>query len=253
MGYQAIGFANKFYTLWTITDECKSLGNGRIYKVTHYSYIKNISMDKGTAIAKYPNAILDDNLKGMTRSWNSKPQIIWETVDTYRFGKYKYEKLDEVDDPNYLAWYWNQIENGEHKDYISKVLATHGYNIRKWYTKIGKIKVENTYLVSPEDVKINREKIERINILENMKNNNQPIELNITRNPNWNGDYMDNNIKYHFQEVGENYYNEFCYYLPKLNGNQKRIKNKTILITDYTINRDDNDATVEILNFIIKK
>ena len=64
---------------------------------------------------------------------------------------------------------------------------------------------------------------------------------------------MDNNIKYHFQEVGENYYNEFCYYLPKLNGIQKRIKNKTILITDYTINRDDNDATVEILNFIIKK
>ena len=64
MGYQAIGFANKFYTLWTITDECKSLGNGRIYKVTHYCYIKNISMDKGTAITKYPNAIIvaDDDV-----------------------------------------------------------------------------------------------------------------------------------------------------------------------------------------------
>ena len=44
----AIGFANKFYTLWNITEETKSLGNGCNYVVTHYTYIKNISFDKET-------------------------------------------------------------------------------------------------------------------------------------------------------------------------------------------------------------
>ena len=45
MNTTAIGFANKFYTLWNITEETKSLGNGCNYVVTHYTYIKNISFD----------------------------------------------------------------------------------------------------------------------------------------------------------------------------------------------------------------
>lgn len=253
MEYQVIGFSNKYYTLWTITEEKVHYKNGVYRLVKNYTYVKNISFDKDKAFNAYPNASYDEELYGRRGSWRKTIKVIWESVDTYRFGKYKYMKFDEVDDPNYLAWYWNHIENGEHKDYISKVLTTHGYEIRKWYTKIGKMKIENTYLVSPEEVRINNEKIERIDKLENKKNNNQPIELNITRNPNENGDYMDNDIRYHFQEVGENYYDGFCYYLPKLNGKQKRIKNKTILINDYTINRDDNDATIEILNFMVKK
>lgn len=31
MNTYAIGFANKFYTLWSITEETKPLGNGRNY------------------------------------------------------------------------------------------------------------------------------------------------------------------------------------------------------------------------------
>ena len=68
MSITAIGFTNKFYTLWEITEETRPLGNGHNYVVTHYTYIKNISFDKETALAKYPNAIFDDSLRGKTRS-----------------------------------------------------------------------------------------------------------------------------------------------------------------------------------------
>ena len=74
MTVTAIGFANKFYTLWQISEETKPLGNGRSYVITHYTYVKNISFDKETALAKYPGATLNENLRGMTRSWDSAPK-----------------------------------------------------------------------------------------------------------------------------------------------------------------------------------
>ena len=52
MNTTAIGFTNKFYTLWNITEETKPLGNGCNYVVTNYTYIKNIYFDKETALAK---------------------------------------------------------------------------------------------------------------------------------------------------------------------------------------------------------
>ena len=69
MTVTAIGFANKFYTLWHITEETKPLGNGRSYVITNYTFIKNISFDKGVALSKYPEAIFDENLRGKTISW----------------------------------------------------------------------------------------------------------------------------------------------------------------------------------------
>ena len=88
----AIGFSNKYYTLWQIEEETRPLGNGCNYVVTHYYYIKNISFDKDKALAKYPNASLDENLRGKTASWSSRPKEVWTNVDVFRFGKYKFEK-----------------------------------------------------------------------------------------------------------------------------------------------------------------
>ena len=46
MTITAIGYTNKYYTLWQITKESKPLGNGHNYIIIHYNYIKNISYDK---------------------------------------------------------------------------------------------------------------------------------------------------------------------------------------------------------------
>ena len=60
----------------------------------------------------------------------------------------------------------------------------------------------------------------------------------------WQSEY-----KFKFKEGNEYYYKGYTYYLPVLNGKSKRIKNKTIVITDAIINGGD----IIINDFIVKK
>ena len=246
MTVTAIGFANKFYTLWQISEETKPLGNGRSYVITHYTYVKNISFDKETALAKYPGATINENLRGMTRSWDSAPKEVWDNVDTFRFGKYAYTKIADNTDTNYLEWYWNQVYS-DHKEYVGNVLKSRGYEIRTWGN-------DNQYLMSPEALE--NERIEEVNkneMLDILKANN-PIEISFDHNPGFDGCCRNRNVYYHFQEVKENYYQGWEYYLPVVNGKQKRIKNKNLIIKNYTYRTEDNgNITVEILDFDIVK
>ena len=241
----AIGFANKFYTLWNITEETKPLGNGCNYVVTHYTYIKNISFDKETALAKYPNATLDENLRGKTTSWSSQPKEVWTNVNCFRFGKYKYQVIDSTD-INYLEWYWDQLPLGDHKDYVSSYLEGLGYEIRSWDNG-------NQYLMSPEDLENEKENNKIVNSLEEKLNNREIIEFTPEYNPNIDGDIRVGDVIYHFNEIKENWYNGFEYYLPVVNGKQKRIKNKKLAITKYTYSITENVITINIKEFIINK
>ena len=244
----AIGFANKFYTLWQISEETKPLGNGRSYVITHYTYVKNISFDKETALAKYPGATLDENLRGMTRSWDSAPKEVWDNVDTFRFGKYAYTKIADNTDTNYIAWYWEQISN-EHKEYVGSVLKSRGYEIRTWGNDN-----DNQYLVSPEALENERmAEANKNTVLEVLKKNN-PFNISFDHNPSSYGICIIDDILYHFQQVHVNYYQGFEYYLPVVNGKQKRIKNKNLVIKNYTYRTEDNGlVVVEILDFDIVK
>lgn len=246
MNITAIGFANKFYTLWNITEETRPLGNGCNYVVTHYTYIKNISFDKETALAKYPNATLDENLRGKTASWSSQPKEVWDNVNCFRFGKYKYQVIDSTD-VNYLEWYWDQLPLGVHKDYVSSYLEGLGYEIRSWGDG-------HQYLMSPEALENERlEEIEKNKVLAELAKN-EPLNICIDHNPNYEGNCRIGDVIYHFQQVHENYYQGYDYYLPVLNGKQKRIKNKNLVIKNFTYRTEDNGLiTVEILDFEIKK
>lgn len=252
MTIMAIGFTNKFYTLWEITEETRPLGNGHNYIVTHYTYIKNISFDKETALAKYPNAIFDDSLRGKTRSWESTKEV-WDNVDVYRFGKYKYEKIDNRD-LNYLAWYWDNIYVEDHKKFVENVLTANGYEIRiHTYTNYRGEEVSSKHLMTPEDLEIEHQNNEEFNkTLAELEVGN-PINLFIESNPDSEGDYTDGNINYHFQEVKENWYSGFTYYLPVLNGKAKRIKNKNIIIKRYTYTVNNKVINIEVLDFEIVK
>ena len=82
--YDAIGFANKFYTLWHVIE--------REYSKT-YVFRKNISFSKEKAFKLYPDAVYDEKLRGKSRSftisvgsgesigergWSAVPQTIVE-------------------------------------------------------------------------------------------------------------------------------------------------------------------------------
>ena len=239
----AIGFANKFYTLWNISEERRDLGNGHSYIITYNDYIKNISFDKETALAQYPDAKLDETLKGHTKSWESTKEV-WDNVNCYRFGKYKYQTIDSTD-VNYLCWYWNQIY-GEHKEYVSSFLEGLGYEIRTWGE-------DNQYLMSPEDLENERKQKEASNEFIKILDKKEDFNVVFECNPDYDGECRIDNVIYKFQEVKENYYNGFLYYLPVVNGKQKRIKNKNLVITNYNYLVNDNIITVEILDFKINK
>ena len=248
MSISAIGFANKFYTLWDITEETKPLGNGCYRTITYYNYIKNISFDKETAITKYPNAILDGNLRGKTLSWVSEPKEVWTNVDVFRFGKYKYSKIDENTDTKYIAWYWEQINDEDHKDYVLNVLKSRGYEVR-----ISKYDNEYRYVISPEQILEEKRLATEVTLVMNELLYGEGVYLDMKANPDMIGDYRVGNIIWHFQEVKENWYNGFNYYLPVLNGKQKRVKNKTLFIKNYTFINEDGILKIEILDFEICK
>ena len=57
---QYIGKANKFYTLWEVTERKMTSLRGNTYTVINHQYFKNISFDLAKAKKLYPNAIIDE-------------------------------------------------------------------------------------------------------------------------------------------------------------------------------------------------
>ena len=241
---KAIGFANKYYTLWDIVKETRPLGNGHNYVITHFNYIKNISMEKDVAFAKFPGLPFDENLRGHYSSWQTEKEV-WDNVDIYRFGKYKYEKIDNSN-LNYLSWYWDNISDEAHKAFVENILTENGYEVREFSTG-------SKYLMSPEDLKAERNNMKEFNKkLEEVKNSDT-LELVMTSNPDMYGYYRDGDVLYKFEEVKENYYNGFLYYLPVLKGKAKRVKNKTLVITKFDYEVNEHTLNINIKDFKIAK
>lgn len=249
---QFIGFTNKYYTLWTMTEDFKPLGNGRTYVVQHFTYIQNISMDRETAFKKYPGVEYMEGLRGKSHSFDYENEV-WDNVDTFRFGKYQYSKIDEINDLDYTAWYWEQIY-GDHREYVSEYLKNHGYEIRthNWISYDGMEKT-NEYLMSPEDLEIEREDIKNYNITKEKVQNNEVLTFVPNMNLTDEGEYRDGNIIYHFPEVKENYYNDWIYYTPVLKGKAKRFKNRTVIVKSYSFEEKTDYILVNVNDFEIVK
>jgi hypothetical protein len=249
---KVIGFANKFYTLWEVTEDTRSLGNGHSYVITHYVFVKNISFDKETAIKKYPDAPIDETLRGKTVSWESKKEV-WDNVDTFRFGKYQYMKIEKVNDIKYIAWYWGQVY-GEHKDFVSKFLKKNGYEIRTrtWKTYEGFDRTDE-YLVSPEALANEKAEAEKLVEDENILKAGNPLSFFCEYNLDENGEVRDDNLTYKFPETKEMEYRGWPYWLPIKDGKAKRIKNKNITVTKYTYEENDYGFTVNVIDFEIVK
>ena len=236
-----IGFANKFYTLWDVSKHTETTEYGSITYYS-YTYIKNISMDNNTAFAKYPGVEYDENLRGKTISFKTTPVITYTDVTKFRFGKYATVSIDDVNDLNYTMWYYDNIEDSTHRDYVKSVLIN----------KYGYIEYNGSLYTEEDYATILEENAHFDNVMK-MINNNEVLTFVAESNPNEYGELYVDRMKYCFNEVGENYYNGHYYYLPIVNGKQKRIKNKKVNVTKYTSTFDDNRITVNILEFTITK
>ena len=83
--------------------------------------------------------------------------------------------------------------------------------------------------------------------------NSDTLELVMTSNPDMDGYYRDGDVLYKFEEVKVNHYNGFLYYLPVLKGKAKRVKNKTLIITKFDYEVNENVLNINIKDFKITK
>lgn len=248
---KVIGFASKFYTLWEVTEDERDLGNGCKYVITRFCYIKNISYSKEEAMKKYPDTPIDESLRGKTVSFNVEKEV-WDNVDVFRFGKYKYEKINESTDTDYIAWYWDNVYDETHKEFVTETLKNRGYEIResRWTDYDGH-EHNNVYLVSPETLETERKNAEALNNMIEKVKNSDILELTMTSNLDEDGYYREGDVLYKFAEVKENYYQGWSYYLPVLKGKAKRVKNKTIVITKFNYSVEGSVLNINIEDFKI--
>lgn len=246
-------FRNKFYKLYETKESIWEQTEDYIKYCTRYNFVKNISKDKAKALAKYPEAELNETLGEYRGGSFNTFRVEWLTTKLFRFGKYSKQRIDDTDDINYITWYYGQVD-GEHKEYVGSVLKKWGFEIETHTVKIGMKKITNTCLVDTNQIKKNEMLDKLYQLLIEDQKNGTTLYLNATHNPNESGLYREGDVLYKFEKVRYHYYNGIEYFLPVLNDQAKRIKNKRLVIDKYNITRDNKgNVIIEIINFKIEK
>lgn len=120
---KAIGFANKYYTLWSITEQNQYVtdinGNSWLSGVyTVFQYHKNISIDLEKTKILHPDLEIWEDLRGKTSSWlkKSEKNLCPNIIDFGKYYKYTVESILEIDF-NYLIWLCDNRSNTENANY----------------------------------------------------------------------------------------------------------------------------------------
>lgn len=236
---QKIGFANKFFTLWNVSENLHYDSYGRSYKRIDFGFIKNISMDLDKVRELYPELEYDEELRG--RKKFSKRIYLQMPDDTFNFGKYTGCKFSEVDDTDYMTWYFNVESSEQRKEVLAIVLESRGYVLH------------NGRYISKAEYDKEMESIEFANKhFEEIINGNVDNTIYPERNLAYDGSIIIDDITYVFPEVKESFYNGYEFYLPLLKGKAKRIKNKTIRIKKFEV-IDNDERIIKIIDFEVVK
>ncbi len=218
-----IGFSTKYFTLWDVTsdDVYSTAANGTYYHSgvnTRFTYHQNLSLDKDKAITKAKSMGCTDlepdtDLYGRNRSFARSTVIPYVYPDNqFKFGKYVGTEISESNDVSYLDWYFGQTDNSIAK----KRLLELDKNLMEFRNK----------LITLEDF----ERIIECEKNEFKLRTTGEMEVTFEKNVDYDGTIRVNGIYFQFEGVSEQYYNGFSYYLPKVNGKGKRIKNKTFTV-----------------------
>ena len=203
-----LGFNGKSYTLWETTSN--DTDNG-LYttRVTTYRYIKALSKDLAKAIKLAElseDAEVLDILRTNKRSFINRVERLNFRTDRFIYGKYRGKTPEEIEDNNYLEWAYNNFNDSpELKKIIRKVLLSRGYI--SFFKKI---------LISPEDIKLDKERTAIINTIEN----GSSFTIEMTKNLNTEGEYNTKLFTYKFKNFRMMCYAGYYYSFP-IDGNGK--------------------------------
>lgn len=220
---QAIGFANKFYTLWSIDSEpvYTTDAYGKHWLTgynTRYTYHKNISFDLEKARALYPNLEVREDLGGKTNSWitENKEDLCPHIM---KFGKYYGKDINELLDQDfqYLIWIC------ENKGYSSN--GRYAKNLPKVQQHFKAIEDASNKLINDRnnafEAILNAGSFEFV-AENNLKINDGFAYIRVNVGDLW--------ITFKFEQgtFSYNEYNGFAYGLPIVKGKAKRMKGKTV-------------------------
>lgn len=245
----AIGFGGKYYTLWEIVPEViEEDGYKKI--INWYYFVKNLSKHREKAIAQYPDASIMMNLNSGMYVYKTT-KIEWLTNDRFRFGKYKGKKFSDINDVNYTEWYFKacqaQKDDRLHYEELMKFLQKFGYTF---------VVTEDSIIpqmTTPEEHVLVATETRNVRNIMSTLTKKLPVSFVPTSNISEDGEYFDNGIIYKFPEVKMNHYNGFRYYMPVINGKGKRIKNKTVEVSEYEFSmKDIHTVEVRISKFNIR-
>jgi len=217
-----IGFATKYFTLWDVNSSIEYTGNSGEYSydVTRYTFIQNLSLNEDKAKEKAKkwgvgNLEVNTDLYGRSgRSFQTSKRVEVKYEDyQFTFGKYEGGDIRENTDISYLQWYY--------KEKNQLVVAERICELDDFFS------IKDGELLNKDEL-ANRIKTEKI---ENELFKTGVIELEVPKNIDSMGFLFVDGVIYHFNEIAQRDYKGWDYYLPVLNGNAKRIKNKTIEVT----------------------
>lgn len=246
-----IGFAEKFYTLWDVTTENFVSANGRKATRTDCRYIKNISYDKETALAKYPDAELDETLRGHS----SFSRVEYEPLptDVFPCGRWVNTPIADCPDLDYLYWAEEHMLDEDRREIAKTALL-----------KSGKYQMRGETLLSNEEVKEIEEWTAEAEALVAQLEMGEKITIQNTSNIHY-GDYYYSEtavdgvtLIWNEDRLKEMYYSGYEYYLPIDNsGKGKKIKNKALIITPESFEVDrwakGIRMNIKVKDFEIKK
>lgn len=124
---KVIGFAEHYYTLWNVEKTIVEMNRFQTKEKTHFLYIQNLSKDLNKAKSKVKEPFeLDLELKGDKREFytEGEPQGIIPN-DVFKKGKYRFEKIEECKDVDYVKWYYSETNN----EFALKVLLNNGFEL----------------------------------------------------------------------------------------------------------------------------
>lgn len=239
-----IGFANKFFTLWSVRSETIYKTNpydGNAYPAgteTRYTYLQNLSLDlaKAQAKAKAKGATdltPDEELRGKSSSWvDYVPNPALEVPDhIFKVGKYRGEDIRENTDIDYLFWYAKNVISGEA---VKRLLSLS--NDYKFFE--GEIYPAET-VKGIKRIRRARKKALKLGYVEGT------MERNIN---DYGFELAGVEILVGLLPLKSFYYHDFRYYLPVIDGKAKRVKGKEVKV--YVTPEEGGDLRATKLELI---
>jgi hypothetical protein len=235
---QVIGFANKFYTLWDVTEDKFTDNNGRKGSRVYKQFLKNVSLDEQTARSKYPDAPIDMTLRGHS----SFSLVKYESLpsDVFPCGKYMNKPIAQCTDYGYLLWCIDSMFDDERRAIAEEVLLSSGL-----YGKIGEriLTIEQIADIEEREAKLDAyislleqgKSIDFVSLTNLIEPNDDPMFENDSFNDSWHyQSYIEGNdditLVWDANNVTPMRYRGYDYGLPMLNGKGKRIKGKALTI-----------------------